>query len=223
MVKTLEKFYTFPKAAFVDKKIAKVKIYEHGHVTSGLKDLFVQQVEKIVWSYKLSSATINLAATDQVQEIQVFSIFLKTGEVSEKVLEAIDRAIPSPILFELRYGDKVKCTATYKRRSDADVSKWVLGAYFGTQWQTETEIKREELPLLLDMGRLYQYIMENLLPVASREEETFPSLLARVEERKALLYGAEKLESKIKKTKQFNKRIELNNKLNKLRKKIEIL
>ena len=39
-----------------------------------MKDLFVAQVEQIVWQYKLAPETINLPATPGVPEIQVFGI-----------------------------------------------------------------------------------------------------------------------------------------------------
>jgi hypothetical protein len=41
--------------------LAKRKIYEHAAPTSKVKELFVAQVEKITWAYKLSPATINLS------------------------------------------------------------------------------------------------------------------------------------------------------------------
>ena len=62
--------YKFPKAAKFGKVLAKSKIYERATPSTKVKELFVTEVERMVWAYKLSPATINLPATDDVQEIQ---------------------------------------------------------------------------------------------------------------------------------------------------------
>ncbi len=115
--------YNFPKAAAFGRMLAKNKIYNHATPSSKVKELFVKEVEKIIWSHKLSPATINLPASDGVQEIQVFSISLRTEELSQAILHTIDKAIPSPIFFELNYGSKTKYAASYKRPSEADKSQ----------------------------------------------------------------------------------------------------
>jgi hypothetical protein len=69
-----------------------------------LKDLFVEQVEQIVWRYKLAPETINLPAKPGVPEIQVFAIQLKTPELHRDVLRCIDGAVQFPIIFELTQG-----------------------------------------------------------------------------------------------------------------------
>jgi hypothetical protein len=61
--------------------------------------LFVEQVEQIVWQYKLAPETINLPAKPGVPEIQVFAIQLKTPELHRDVLRCIDGAVQFPIIF----------------------------------------------------------------------------------------------------------------------------
>ena len=48
-----------PNAAF-GRILPKNKIYEHAHPSTALKELFVRQVDQIVWKYKLAHETINL-------------------------------------------------------------------------------------------------------------------------------------------------------------------
>ena len=126
--------YKFPESAKFGRVIPKSKIYQHASPSTKVKNLFVQQVEKITWSYKLSPETINIPASDGVQEIQVFTVSLRTGELSTDVMHTIDKAIPSPILFELKYGGKTKYAAGYKRPSEADKSKWVVSSYMQSDW-----------------------------------------------------------------------------------------
>ena len=212
--------YNFPKAAAFGRMLAKSKIYDHATPTSKVKELFVKEVEKIIWSHKLSPATINLPASDGVQEIQVFSILLRTGELSQEVLHTIDKAIPSPIMFELKYGGKIKYAASYKRPSEADKSKWVVSSYFFSDWMKE-DGSAIELPVVLNMGALYQSLLTSLSPLPFRQGEKLDDLVSRVDLLRVKEREAEKVENRIKKQKQFNRRVELNRTLNALKQEIE--
>ncbi len=52
--------FTFPQKAFLGRNIPKNRIYEHASPTKALKELFVREVDRITWSYKLSPETLNL-------------------------------------------------------------------------------------------------------------------------------------------------------------------
>lgn len=80
----------YPKQATFGRVLPKNKIYEHSGANTRLKDLFVEQVEQIVWQYKLAPETINLPAKPGVPEVQVFRVVLKTRELSVDVLKCID-------------------------------------------------------------------------------------------------------------------------------------
>jgi hypothetical protein len=214
--------YNFPVAAAFGRVIPKSKIYQHASPTAKVKNLFVQQVEKITWAYKLSPATINLPASDGVQEIQVFTIALRTGELSLDVLSTIDKAIPSPILFELKYGRKTRYAASYKRPSEADKSKWVVSSYFQSGW-IKDDGPASELPVVLGMGALYQSFLSTMSPLPFRKGEKLDSLVSRVDLLRVKEREAGKLESRIEKEKQFNRRVELNRALNILKKEIKDL
>jgi hypothetical protein len=214
--------YSFPKAAVFGRMLAKSKIYAHATPTVRVKELFVKEVEKIIWSYKLSPSTINLAASNGIQEIQVFSILLRTGELSQEVLHTIDKAIPSPILFELKYGGKIKYAASYKRPSEADKRKWVVSSYFFSNWMKE-DGSAIELPVVLNMGALYQSLLTSLSPLPFRQGEKLDDLVTKVDLLRVKERETEKVESRIKKEKQFNRRVELNRALNALKQEIQNL
>jgi peroxiredoxin len=80
--------YNFPDKAAFGKIIPKSKIYEHANPSGKVKELFVKEIEKIKWAYKLAPETLNLPERDGVREIQVFSISLKTGTFHNEVLQA---------------------------------------------------------------------------------------------------------------------------------------
>lgn len=214
--------YNFPSNTSFGRVLPKSKIYEHATPGSKVKELFVREVEKITWSYKLSPETINLPAKGGVQEIQVFTILLKTGKLSHEVLKTIDKAIPSPILFVVRFGKQVRYVAAYKRQSEADKSKWVVSSYFETGWMNE-EAKLIELPVVLDLGGLYRAILKNIIQLPAREEEPIDVLVTRVDRLQILEWQVAKVQTLLNQEKQFNRKVKINAEMRSLKQEIEAL
>ena len=69
--------FQYPEQAAFGRVVPKSKIYEHGRASTALKKVFVDQVAKIVWKYKLSPDTINLPSRPAAPEIQVFEVVRK--------------------------------------------------------------------------------------------------------------------------------------------------
>ena len=128
-------FFDYPKAAAFGRVLPKTKVYGHSKAGSRLRQLFINQVDQIIWQYKLAPETINLGASINVPEIQIFRLRLRDAQLSEEVLRAIDKPIKFPIIFELTHDSRRKAIAAYKRPSEADESKWVVSEYFSTEWE----------------------------------------------------------------------------------------
>lgn len=212
----------YPKQATFGRVLPKNKIYEHSGANTRLKDLFVEQVEQIVWQYKLAPETINLPARPGVPEVQVFRIVLKTGELSADVLKCIDGAVQFPIVFELEHEGKIKVIAAHKRSSEADASKWVLSDYFSTAWMPANS-QRSDMPVALDLAGLYEALLQRLIPLAPRNQESFSALVERLEGVRAKQREIEKVRAKLAKEKQFNRKVEINATLRQLNKELEEL
>ena len=215
-------FISYPKQAVFGRTLPKNKIYEHSGANTRLKDLFVEQVEQIVWQYKLAPETTNLPAKPGVPEIQVFAIQLKTQELNRDVLRCIDGAVQFPIVFELCFDGRTQVVATYKRPSESDASRWVLSEYFATEW-LPSEVQRTAMPLALDLGSLYEQVLQRLIPLLSRQQENLADLVTRVEQVAAKQREVEKTVSKLAKEKQFNRKVEINASLRQLKTELEQL
>lgn len=214
--------FAFPTNAAFNRVIPKTKFYEHAKPTPTLKGKFVSEISQVVWSYKLSPETINLAPSEGVQEIQVFTITLKGESIDSSVLTAIDRSIPSPIIFELHRTKDAKTIAAYKRPSEANGAGWVVGDYFDNAWKDLNE-PRASLPLALNMGSLYEMLLKSIAPIESRSGETLQEFYDRYEEILAKQREKKKLEAKLRTEKQFNRRVELNAALRQVETKISSL
>lgn len=215
-------FINYPKQAAFGRTLPKNKIYEHSGANARLKGLFVEQVEQIVWQYKLAPETTNLPAKPGVPEIQVFAIQLKTPELDLDVLRCIDGAVQFPIVFELSFDCQTQVIAAYKRPNESDASRWVLSGYFATAWMP-SDIERAAMPWALDLGGLYEQVLHCLIPTPVRPQESLADLVARVELVASKQREVDKAASKLAKEKQFNRKIEINATLRKLKTELEKL
>jgi hypothetical protein len=218
--------FAYPKQAEFGRTLPKNKIYEHSGANTRLKDLFVEQVEQIVWRYKLAPETINLAARPGVPEIQVFAIQLKTPELHRDVLRCIDGAVQFPIIFELTQGQgaeaRTQVVAAYKRPSEADSANWVCSEYFESGWMPATA-ERAPLPLALDLGGLYEQLLRRLVPVNVRPNESLGSQVLRAEQVKAKAREVTQAQTRLAKEKQFNRKVEANARLRQLTAELQAL
>ena len=203
--------FDYPTKARFGRKIPKSKLYENASVNTKLKDKFVNQIEKIVWQYKLAPDTLNLDATNKVPEIQIFNIFLKTKEVDQALLEVIDKAINYPIIFQIHKGNKVKIKAAYKRPSESANNKWVIEAYFESEWLDKYSTK-QPMPQALDLGKLYEQLLKSLMPVeviSRKTTQTLDEQVGIINQINSLQKELDKLNSKYKKEKQRNRQFEI--------------
>jgi hypothetical protein len=203
--------FDYPTKARFGRKIPKSKLYENASVNTKLKDKFVNQIEKIVWQYKLAPDTLNLDATNKVPEIQIFDIFLKTKEVDQTLLEVIDKAIPLPIIFQIHRDNKVKVKAAYKRPSGSANNKWVIESYFESEW-LDKDTAKQPMPQALDLGKLYEQILKSLMPVevtSSKTMQTLDEQVGIINQISSLQKELDKLNSKYKKEKQANRQFEI--------------
>lgn len=214
--------FNYPKQSEFGGVLHKKKIYQYAKPSAALKAKFVAEVEQIVWQYKLAPETINLPARSGVPEIQVFGIALKTPELSEQVLRCIDQAIPFPIFYQLSFGGKVKVAAAYKRPSEADASQWVVDGYFESPW-LPADAKRTALPVALDMAGLYEQMLRQLMPGGPKAGETLKEQAERRARIRSVQGEYRKMESRLQKEQQFNRKVELNAQLRSLKHELDAL
>ena len=217
--------FDYPVKARFGRKIAKSKLYENASVNTKLKDKFINQIDKIIWQYKLAPSTLNLDATDKVPEIQVFDIFIKSNQIDQALLEVIDKAIPLPIIFQIHKGNKVKIKAAYKRPSESANNKWVIESYFESEW-LDKDVAKQPMPQALDLGKLYEQILKSLMPVevtSSKTTQTLDEQVGIINQINSLQKELDKLNSKYKKEKQRNRQFEINKQIKLKQKELDNL
>lgn len=214
--------FQLPSSTLVNRKIPKNKFYEKLHVNQHLKELFTEQVESIIWKHKLSKETIRLEPKDDIEEVQVFEVHLKERTYSLDLLRSIDKAIPYPILHVIIYEDQVKLAIAYKERNQTDDDRSVVRSYHESEWQP---VKDLNLNIVqgLDLKTVYENIIRQLLPINVKPEIELPAVLEQQARIDKLALECQRLESKIRGEKQFNRKVELNMELQRKRKELNQL
>ena len=214
--------FEYPKQANCQKIIPKETIYKHLEANSSLKNLFIRHIDKITWKYKLSAETININATDSVNEVQILEVILKEQDFKLEILQAIDEAIPSAIIFELIFADNIKIVACHKKPSQNAGSKPTLSEYFCSNWLQNNQPKKS-LPIVLNLEELYKQLLLPLLPYQAKDNENLTSQIARIGQIIAKEKIITKLEKKLANEKQFNRKVEINSEIRIIKKEIEKL
>ncbi|MDA8212324.1 MAG: DUF4391 domain-containing protein [Clostridia bacterium] len=214
--------FNLPERTLYNRRIPKNKLYEKLKANTKLKDLFVEQVDYVVWKNKLSKDTVNLEPTEEVQEIQVFEIHLKQRELSREILENIDKSIPYPIIHVLIYQNQAKFAVAYKQRNRNDKDRAVIRSYYESDWQP---VKGISVNLLqgLDLKSVYENFIRSLMAVATEIDEELAKVVQRQEEIERPTRECARLETRIKSERQFNKKVELNMELQKKKRELEKL
>ena len=214
--------FNLPNKTVLKRKIPKNKFYEKIGTDTKLERKFIDEIDYIVWKYKLAKDTVNLEPTKEVEEIQIFEIYLKGKTISTEVLENIDRVIPYPIFYILKYDDDIKLAIAYKERNKADENRMVIHSYYQSEWINEKEL---DINILsgLTLKDVYENIIRQLIPIESETTDNIEDIIEINKAQEELKKEIEKLERKIKSEKQFNKKVEYNIKLQKKKKEMNNL
>lgn len=197
-----------PKSTEFNKRIPKQKFYENIAVTPVMKRTFAEQIKIIYWRNKIAATTLNLAAGEQVTEIEVFEVWLSSPDLDENVLRQIDREIPYHILFLLEYEDKYRAVIGYKE-AVAGKTAFKVERYYYTDW-----LEEDELPVHLEglsLDAVYENFVRQIAGTAlgTDESSTLKKSIEQQRQREQLERQIAVLEAKIRKEKQPKKKFEL--------------
>lgn len=215
--------FGFPASTEFGKRIPKQKFYENMDIMPVLKRIFVEQIHSIYWRNKLAATTLNLAAGEDVTEIEVFEVRLTAPQLDEAVLCQIDREIPYHILFVLTCEGKAQAWIGYKEAAVSGSNAFKAKRYYHTDWIPENELQFHVDGLNIDAvyENLVRQIAGNVLQ--SDSGESLQVSVERDEKRRKLEKQIAALENRMRKEKQLNRCMEYNAELKKLRKELSII
>lgn len=202
--------YHWPNSAKFGRAVLKTKFYQHASLGAAVKDRFVSDVRRITWAFKLAESTINLPGSAEVPEIQVFEIEAKEDDIPEPVLAAIDKAVRTPIIFEIIRDWQGTAAVTRMVAAHKQLGSGApkIGPYFSTDWQP-ADGDRAALPTAIDLTTLYTALLQPLTPVASRAGENVSDVVGRLTTVRSLEREIAALDLKLRTEPQLNRKLEL--------------
>lgn len=217
----MDNILSFPTSTIVNKPVPKNAFYGRSS-DSSLREFLTREFEGIIWLYKLAPATLNVEDGDNVHEIDIFYCKMKENEYSIKPFCAMDELLPRHTIFIIEYGGKVDLLMHHKEMSFVHgEQKWKCGV---SELKHDIRIDANTLNIQgQSMDAVYNCLLSQIsgLPVSSKEEYK-----ERVELRnhiEILQKQIAALQKRIKAEKQFNRQMELNAEVRKLKKEITVL
>lgn len=196
-----------PHSTQVNRRVAKEKLYQNAPLTPQMREVIKDQIGSIIWRNKLADSTMAISAGEDIKEIQVFEIQLRQRELDKRILPVITKAIPYKILFILVLGNEMQAWIE------------VSGTFYSTGWHPldRFDLKFEGLNLDTVYANLARQISSGRLGKNGNIEEA----VFRDKQRQKLERDIIALEKKLIREKQFNKQVEFNGELKRLKKELE--
>lgn len=207
-----------PRTTAVDRRVPKQTLYRHLTLNPAQRRLFTDQIGVVWWRNKIAPATANLAPGRTVTELEVFELELPAPALDEAALRLIDKAIPYPILYLLRSGGQAQACIGCRPAGGA-----AQAVYYRTPWMPAGALTLTMQGL--DTDAVYENFVRQVAGgvLDAPQPEPLTQTVARDQKRRKLQKQIAALERKIQNEKQFNRQVELNGELKRLRKEMEKL
>jgi hypothetical protein len=144
----------FPTETIVDSVVPKTKFYRFMEVNPRMKAHFVNDVESIRWLYKLSPDTLNVTASEDMKEIEVFVATLKEADCPTDLFTFIDTHMPRHLVFILLHDNNCMLLINYKQWKDDTHTSFKITQMFASPWvptsSLQLQIDGQTLPRIYD-------------------------------------------------------------------------
>lgn len=205
--------FDLPQSCVINKAVPKNAF--HPHLSAAQRKALTAQVDKITWTHSLTPATTNLSSTD-VTEIQIFHIALRQRDKLPALREAMEKVIPYTLLLWLEFDGEVLLSSSQKHPHALESDRSVIDWTFSTGW-----FPRDDHPFNLKLVDSLDEVAKRLwIQLSGKAYDTSSPVSKVVEDQQAfyrITREIAKLEARISREKQFNKKVELNQKLQSLK------
>lgn len=208
----------FPTETIVDSVVPKTKFYRFMEVNPRMKAHFVNDVTRIDWLYKLSPDTLNVTATDDMKEIEVFVATLKDGDCPTDLFTFIDTNMPRHLVFILQHGNNSMLLINYKQWKDETHTQFRITQMFASPW-----VPTSSLQLNID-GQSLPHIYDNFVAQISGigehkagSMEDIVALRQKINKQEAEL---QKLEKRMRREPQVDIQMEMHKHVRQMRKQL---
>ena len=218
-----------PKSTLAEKTITK-NIFELAEINSSDRKMLTKDVEKITWEYRIAPDNSNIKAVcndiQDYSEIQIIRIDLKQRVHISRISDLILSSFQYPLLLVFCESSESMFVAAHVRINQNNRTRLVVENAIRTDWIPDSQIPGD----ILDMSRmrttnlfdLYSDLYDALSRIKAESHITIHQQLSPEDYRKINATVADMdaeiaaLRAQLKKEDQFNRQIELNDKIKKL-------
>ena len=232
-----EKF-NIPHACAVGNTIFKKQFYDNASLSKADKDQYTDAVSKVTWQYCLKPETINIQPYKDEErdypEIEVLEVTLSADTKIRRIAEIVMRAIPYPMILIFSMDNKFQLWAAQQRINQADSTKNTINEFINTDWITMENLSAWDENFLNGIGiqnfshaNFYRFYSDfadeiHLYNLQCRTKSVNLEMMAQqAKEQLNKLDGIDDqiadLRVQMKKETQFNRRVEINLEIKKLK------
>ena len=203
--------FDLPKHTIVDKSIPKNAF--DNYINTQQKKLFSEYINKIRWTNKLSTSTTNLPSKE-IEEIQTFTIHLKKKGDIITLLEIIDKSIPYHVIFTIQFENEILLSVAKKHSHPTNENNSVIDWVFQSEW-----LKSDKFKFNLQLKESIDFILIDICSqISGNKDKTIDELVQSNLEKQSLNKQIAKLHQQIISCKQFNRKVDLNIELERIKK-----
>ncbi len=217
----MDNLLAFPQSTVVDRVVPKTKFYTFMEVNPRMKLRFVNDVQQICWLNKLSAKTLNVTATADMVEIDVFVVTLKEQDCPTDVFTFIDTNMPHHIVFVLKYEEQYMLLINYKEWKDGTHTQFRITQKFATSW-----MRADKLALQIDgqsLPRIYDNFVAQISGIGEHKAGAL-SEIVELQKRVATMEAElQTLEKRMRREPQYDVQVKMNKQVKAKRQEIAAL
>ena len=223
-----------PKSTLAEKTITK-NIFELAEISKANKRMLTKDVNRITWEYRIAPDNSNIRAvcndTIDYSEIQVIRIDLKQKVHITRISDLILSSFQYPLLLVFCESSESLFVAAHVRINQNDKSRLVIEDVIRTDWIPNSQIPEETLDMSkmrsTNLFDLYSDVYDALSKIKAESHSNFSKVLTPDDYKTINTTVADfdekiaALRAQLKKEDQFNRQVELNNRIKELQKSKE--
>lgn len=219
---TADNILKYPESCIVGKTIPKVAFTCHFDERKARREMklrFTEDIDSIVWLYKIAATTCNVEPTEDIKELQVFLVNLKNKYCSDEVVNFVDKFLPQFIVFILKYEDEYRLLINYKQWANREHTVFNITATYTTHFRCVDQLS---LPMQgQTTAQIYDNYVAQIAGFQLTGQQPLQEVVKQEQRKRKLLADIKALENAIRMEPQYNRQRELNQHLKQLRNELK--
>ena len=198
--------YGLPQRTEINKPLHKTKVFEKFDLTASQRDSFDADISRMFITHVVAESTIStIKAGNEIADFYIIEVSLKRREYAPKNIELLAKFIPRKILFVLHFEEQAQLAIHHTKLICSD-------------WQ---QCDTLNIPLTgLDLDAVWENIVATIGSITVQEGNTLTEQIKSDEQKSKLQKQIQLLQQKLNKEKQYNKQIEINAEIKRLKKQL---